>query len=103
MGIASFGLQVATTTVYAYASDCYKAQSAEISCLLNAFRFVFAATIPFYAVPLGEKLGFEYGWLLLAGVNVVFLLPMAGLRVYGVRLRALEWQAPPRAVEGDNI
>jgi hypothetical protein len=49
MGIASFGLQIATTVVYTYCTDCYKPQSSEISSILNVFRNVFSMTISFYA------------------------------------------------------
>jgi hypothetical protein len=77
MGIAGFGLQIATTVLYAYATDvsfalsslpssfslgfhyllyvlttllqCYKPQSAEISTLFNTFRQVFSCLISFYA------------------------------------------------------
>ncbi|KAI9750737.1 MAG: hypothetical protein M4579_006338, partial [Chaenotheca gracillima] len=75
MGIACLGLQVATTVVYAYCTDCYKPQSAEISSLLNTFRQVFACFISFYAVPLGKKIEIQYAWLIFALLNVIFLVP----------------------------
>jgi hypothetical protein len=49
MAIAGLGLQIATTVLYAYATDCYKPQSAEISTLFNTFRQVFSCLISFYA------------------------------------------------------
>lgn len=68
MGIANFGLQVATTITYSYCTDvsahkqcsremksllmfqqCYKPQSSEISSILNLFRSIFSMTISFYA------------------------------------------------------
>lgn len=66
MGIANCGLQIVTTVTYTYTTDvsnflrstvaqvliqiqCYKPQSAEISCLLNVFRSVWSMIISFYA------------------------------------------------------
>ena len=66
MGIANFGLQIATTVTYTYCTDvcgnlpfderftltslqCYKPQSSEISSILNVFRNIFSMTISFYA------------------------------------------------------
>lgn len=96
MGIACLGLQVATTVVYAYCTDCYKPQSAEISTVLNTFRSIFSALISFYAIPLGNRIKFQCAWLVFAMLNVAFLLPMFALRVYGSRWRGYTWQSPPR-------
>lgn len=67
MGIANFGVQIATTVTYTYCTDvrgcqfilfkasqanlqqCYKPQSSEVSSILNVFRCVFSMTISFYA------------------------------------------------------
>jgi len=95
MGIACLGLQVATTVIYAYTTDCYKPQSAEISTIMNTFRQVFSCLISFYAVPLGEKIEFQYAWLIFALINVAFLLPVLALRLYGLKWRSLSWQVAP--------
>ncbi|KAH8811170.1 major facilitator superfamily domain-containing protein [Xylogone sp. PMI_703] len=96
MGIANCGLQCATTVTYAYTTDCYKAQSAEISSLLNVFRSVYSMTISFYAIPFGNKVKFEYAWLTFALLNLAFFIPMMSLRWWGVKLREKKWQAPPQ-------
>lgn len=49
MAISSFGLQLVTTVSYAYCSDCYKPQSAEMSALYNFGRQTFAFPLGFYA------------------------------------------------------
>jgi hypothetical protein len=95
MGIACLGLQVATTMIYAYTTDCYKPQSAEVSSVMNTFRQVFSALVSFYAIPLGQRIQFQYAWLVFAMINIAFLLPMFALRIYGHKWRALAWQAPP--------
>ncbi|KAK6382786.1 hypothetical protein LTS17_003455 [Exophiala oligosperma] len=95
MGIANFGLQIATTVTYSYCTDCYKPQSSEISSILNVFRNVFSMTISFYAIPFGDKIGYQYAWLTFALLNVIFLVPMIMLRFYGIRWRNSSWQKPP--------
>jgi hypothetical protein len=45
IGIAAFGLQIISTNVFAYCTDCYKPQSAEISTLLNFGRQTFSFTL----------------------------------------------------------
>ncbi|KAF2730876.1 MFS general substrate transporter [Polyplosphaeria fusca] len=95
MGIANLGLQVATTVTYAYTTDCYKPQSAEISSLLHAFRSIFSMTISFYAIPLGEKIEFQYAWLIFAFVSIIFFVPFMALKWWGPKLRAKSWQYPP--------
>jgi hypothetical protein len=50
IGIASFGLQIVSTPIFAYLTDCYKPQSIELSTLLNFGRLVFSFTLGFYMV-----------------------------------------------------
>lgn len=52
MGIAigAFGLQIVSTNIFAYLTDCYKPQSTEISTLLNFGRLLFSFTLGFYMV-----------------------------------------------------
>lgn len=67
MGLSNMGLQIATTTIYAYTTDvsdtitlflgrtltwysqCFKVQSAEVSTILNVFRQAFSCLVSFYA------------------------------------------------------
>ncbi|KAJ5818036.1 hypothetical protein N7474_003627 [Penicillium riverlandense] len=99
MGIANMGLQITTTTIYAYATDCYKPQSVEISTIFNAFRQIFSCLISFYALPFGERIGIQYAWLTLALIVVVLLVPVVMLKVYGSRWRSLPSQTPPKQAE----
>ncbi|KAK7893037.1 hypothetical protein LTR67_007275 [Exophiala xenobiotica] len=95
MGIANFGLQIATTVTYTYCTDCYKPQSSEISSILNVFRNVFSMTISFYAIPFGEKVEYQYAWLTFAFIHIAFLIPMVVLRFKGTQWRNSAWQKPP--------
>jgi hypothetical protein len=53
---------------------------------LNNFR---------HSLPLGEKVQFEYAWLVLACVNIFFFIPMIFVRLYGEKWRKANWQSPP--------
>lgn len=48
-----------------------------------------------FSIPLGEKIKFEYAWLIFALINVFFFVPMALLKKWGPRLREASWQKPP--------
>lgn len=50
IGIAAFGLQIISTPIFAYLTDCYKPQSTELSTLLNFGRLLFSFTLGFYMV-----------------------------------------------------
>ncbi|KAI1110440.1 MFS general substrate transporter [Nemania sp. NC0429] len=95
MAIANVGFQVSTTVVYAYCTDCYKPQSVEVSAVFNFFRQIFSGLVSFYALPLAERIGFQYAWLVFAFINIALLLPLAALRLKGQKIRESAWQEPP--------
>lgn len=77
-GIAAFGNQVITTTLIAYAIDCYGNRSMDIGVLVNLIRQVWGFIGPFYLPKMFEVLGFGGSAGLMVGVIVVFaLLPIA--------------------------
>lgn len=87
MTVTSVGTQAATTLTYAYCTDCYKPQAAEVSTLINLFRQMFAFSIGFYALPFGEGHGYGVAWGTLAAINFVFWLPFIGLIWLGEKIR----------------
>ena len=52
--------------------------------------------LDYHSIPLGEKIKFEYAWLIFALINIFFFVPMAALKWYGPRLRETSWQKPPQ-------
>lgn len=87
MAVTSVGTQAATTLTYAYCTDCYKPQAAEISTLINLFRQIFAFCIGWYALPFGEKVGYGGAWGTLAGINLLFWFPLLYLIWRGEKIR----------------
>lgn len=88
--IASIGVQAGTTITYSYCSDCYKPQAAEVSTIINLFRFVFAFTLGFYALPYSSEVGFGGAWGTLAAVNFLTWLPLLFLIWKGEYIRGLQ-------------
>jgi len=74
IGIASFGLQIVSTNIFAYVTDCYKPQSAELFALLNLSRQTFSFTLAFYAVPFAERTTWGVAWGIFAVIDAVFFL-----------------------------
>lgn len=58
IAIAAFGLQIISTNVYAYVTNCYKPQLSEISIPLNFGRQTFSFTLGFYMIPFAEETTF---------------------------------------------
>lgn len=87
MVVTSFGVQAGTTLTYSYCSDCYKPQAAEVSTIINLFRFVYAFTLGFYALPFGETAGFGPAWGTFAAINFVTWLMLLFLIWKGEKIR----------------
>ncbi|RLL97715.1 hypothetical protein CFD26_106683 [Aspergillus turcosus] len=69
IGIASFGLQIVSTPIFAYLTDCYKPQSTELSTLLNFGRLLFSFTLGFYMIPFASATTFGIAWGVIAAIN----------------------------------
>jgi MFS family permease len=91
--VASIGVQAGTTITYSYCSDCYKPQAAEVSTIINLFRFVYAFTIGFYALPFGTDHGFGVAWGTLAAVNFVTWIPLVALIWVGEKIRGRQGES----------
>ena len=79
IGIGAFGLQIVSTNVFAYLTDCYKPQSAEISTLLNFGRLTFSFTLGFYMVSHGPV--FDGQW---SPLTLPTQIPFAKATTYGI-------------------
>jgi len=88
MGIAMAGVQVITTVAYIYAIECYRSEANEISQLINLIRQEFGFTFAFYAIRLGDAIGYQFTFLIfvLLGSGVAFV-PIVWLMLRGQRIR----------------
>jgi hypothetical protein len=81
-----FGLQIASTCLYAYVSDCYKPQTPETGVLFNLSRGL-SFVVGFFALPYADKVGYFWAWFTFAAVVFTFFLPVGALMFYGERWR----------------
>ncbi|TKX19743.1 MFS transporter-like protein 147 [Elsinoe australis] len=87
ISIAAFGLQIVTTNIYAYVTDCYKPQSAEISTLLNFGRQVFSFTLGFYMTPFAEETTYGIAWAVMAIIGLALYAGFVALMFKGRQWR----------------
>jgi hypothetical protein len=87
IGIGAFGLQLISTNVFAYITDCYKPQSAEISTLLNFGRQTFSFTLGFYMIPFAEETTYGVAWSVLAIIQAVLFTGIIALMWRGQHWR----------------
>jgi hypothetical protein len=94
MGIGCFGIQVITTTCYTYAIDCYRPEGSEIALLFNFIRQTFGMTFAFYAIPMADKIGFQFEFLFFALMgSVLAFVPILVLTRKGENIRD-RWGTP---------
>lgn len=74
IGISAFGLQIISTNIFSYCTDCYKPQSAQISTLLNFGRQTFSFTLGFYMLPFAAATTFGVAWSVMAIIQAVLFI-----------------------------
>ncbi|KAJ7662925.1 major facilitator superfamily domain-containing protein [Mycena rosella] len=72
--VGVFGLQIGSTCLYAYISDCYKPQTPETGVLFNLGRGL-SFFIPFAATPLANKISYLWAWFTFAAILFVTYIP----------------------------
>jgi predicted MFS family arabinose efflux permease len=86
LSVGVVGLQIASTCLYAYISDCYNPQTPEAGVLFN-FGSGLAFFIPFVATRLANKITYVWSLFTFASILFVAYLPVAALIWYGERWR----------------
>ena len=84
--IGVFGLQIASTTLYAYISDCYKPQTPESGVLFNLSRGL-SFVVGYFALPYAADVGYFWAWFTFAAVLFSFFAPIAALMKWGEHWR----------------
>ncbi|KAF9065129.1 major facilitator superfamily domain-containing protein [Rhodocollybia butyracea] len=86
LSIGVFGLQIGSTCLYSYISDCYKPQTPETGVLFNLSRGL-SFFIPFVATPLSNKISYLWAYFTFAAILFATFLPVAALIWRGERWR----------------
>ncbi|KIK63650.1 hypothetical protein GYMLUDRAFT_40719 [Collybiopsis luxurians FD-317 M1] len=88
VAMSAYGLQMASTCLYAYVADCYKPQTAETGVLMNLSRGL-SFCLAFFALPYGEKVGYDLAWMTFALMLWFFWFPILALMIWGERWRRI--------------
>ncbi|KAF7945046.1 hypothetical protein EAE96_009829 [Botrytis aclada] len=82
LGIGSFGLQICSTTLYFYISDCYKPQTPETGILFNLSRGL-SFVVGYFALPLAESIGYFWACFIFASLLGLSYIPVGMLIWWG--------------------
>jgi MFS family permease len=86
LGVGVFGLQIASTTLYAYVSDAYKPQTAESGVLFNLGRGL-SFVVGFFALPFAASVGYFWAWFTFAVILLTSFFPIVALMIWGEKWR----------------
>ncbi|KAJ7504240.1 MFS general substrate transporter [Mycena galericulata] len=86
-GIMCFAIQIISTVLYSYNADCYKPQTPEIAQVMNFGRQTVGMTTGFWAIALGNKIGFQFMAVTLALVSAVAFIPIVVFMFHGKTIR----------------
>jgi len=82
LAVGTFGLQIASTCLYSYISDCYKPQTPESGVLFNLSRGL-SFIVGYFALPFADEVGFPAAWGTFAAILFVFFIPLVALMIWG--------------------
>ncbi|KAJ7072528.1 MFS general substrate transporter [Mycena amicta] len=82
-----FAIQIISTVLYSYNADCYKPQTTEMAQVMNFGRQIIGMTTGFWAIPLGNKIGFHLMSVTLALIGLVAFAPIVFLMFHGKTVR----------------
>ncbi|KAF2102919.1 MFS general substrate transporter [Rhizodiscina lignyota] len=86
LAVGVLGLQIASTCLYAYVSDCYRPQTPESAVLMNLSRGL-SFVMGFFNVVTWEAIGFDWAWTTFALILLVFWFPILSLMIWGEKWR----------------
>ncbi|KAJ7180796.1 MFS general substrate transporter [Mycena filopes] len=86
-GIMCFAIQIISTVIYSYNADCYKPQTPEVAQVLNFGRQTVGMTTGFWAIPLGDKIGYQWMAVTMSLVGLVTFTPVIYFMFHGKKIR----------------
>ncbi|KAF8998411.1 MFS general substrate transporter, partial [Cyathus striatus] len=80
MAVACFGYQIVSSVTFTYScSDCHQSRSKDVSVCFHFFGRLFALSLGFYSIPLGDKIGFQWSFTIYAIICVTCFIPVVTL------------------------
>ncbi|KAJ7224103.1 MFS general substrate transporter [Mycena pura] len=86
-GVMCFAIQIISTVCYSYNADCYRPQTPEMAQVMNFARQMFGMTTGFWAIPMGNKIGFQWMAVTMSLVGLVAFLPIVFFMFHGKTVR----------------
>ncbi|XP_014560971.1 hypothetical protein COCVIDRAFT_87770 [Bipolaris victoriae FI3] len=88
MGLINLGVQLGTTAVVTYVSDCHREESAEAFAIMNFIKNLFAFGLTFYANDWIATQGVRDTFYVIGGTTVAVTLFTIPMYIYGKRARS---------------
>lgn len=88
MGLINLGVQLGTTSVVTYVSDCHREQSAEAFAIMNFIKNMFAFGLTFYANDWLATQGVRDAFYVIGGTTVAVTLTTVPMYIYGKKARS---------------
>ncbi|KAL6410889.1 putative mfs transporter [Ilyonectria robusta] len=88
MGLINLGVQLGTTGLVAYVSDCHRQQAAEAFAVMNFIKNMFAFGMTFYANDWIATQGVKDCFFVIGGITVGVVLLTVPMYVFGKRARS---------------
>lgn len=88
MGLINLGVQLGTTSVVTYVSDCHREQSAEAFAIMNFIKNMFAFGLTFYANDWIAVQGVRNCFFVIGGTTVAVTVTSLPMYVWGKRARS---------------
>lgn len=88
MGLINLGVQLGTTSVVTYVSDCHREQSAEAFAIMNFVKNMFAFGLTFYANDWIAAQGVRDCFFVIGGTTVAVTVTTIPMYIWGKRARS---------------
>jgi MFS family permease len=88
LGIINLGVQLGTTAVVTYVTDCHREQSAEAFAIMNFIKNLFAFGLTFYANDWIAAQGVKHAFYVIGGTTIAVTLATVPMYIYGKRARS---------------
>ncbi|RYN41297.1 hypothetical protein AA0112_g2226 [Alternaria arborescens] len=88
MGLINLGVQLGTTAVVTYVSDCHREQAAEAFAIMNFIKNLFAFGLTFYANDWIAVQGVRDAFYVIGGTTIAVTLATIPMYIYGKRARS---------------
>lgn len=88
LGIINLGVQLGTTGVVTYVTDCHREQSAEAFAIMNFVKNLFAFGLTFYSNDWIATQGVKDTFYVIGGTTIAVTLTTVPMYIYGKRARS---------------